>query len=172
MSEGQSDKKDESKVPGGLARARSLTPERKSQIAARAAAARWGKLPRATHRGNFQEHFGIEVDCYVLDDEHKTAVVSQRGMAVALGLAERGNAFVRFANSKAIAKHGGAQIMEKISNPLVFTWGTGGAQQIHGYDVTLLIDVCKAITKASDAGDLNRQQLVFSLVLSNPSNAK
>src|SRR3954468_226167 len=66
--------KDKSKVPGGLARAKALTPERKRQIAAKAAAARWGKLPRATHRGNFREDFGIDVDCYVLDDDQKTAV--------------------------------------------------------------------------------------------------
>lgn len=71
-------------------------------------------------------------------------------MAAAMGLAERGNAFVRFANGKSIARHGGAQILEKIASPLVFTWGTGGAQQppseINGYDVTLLIetDILKA----------------------------
>jgi hypothetical protein len=156
------DEKDQSKIPGALARAKALSPERKRQIAARAAAARWGKLPRATHRGNFKDDFGIDVDCYVLDDEQKTAVVSQRGMAAAIGLAERGNAFVRFANSKSIARHGGAQLLEKIANPLVFTWGTGGAQQppseVNGYDVTLLIDVCKAITKAADAGDLSPNQ--------------
>lgn len=157
------DQKDETKIPGALARARALSPERKRQIAVKAAAARWGKLPRATHRGNFREDFGIEVDCYVLDDEQKTAVVSQRGMAAAVGLVERGNAFLRFAKSRSIAPHGGAQIVEKVANPLVFTWGTGGAQQppsvINGYDVTLLIDVCKAIIKASDAGDLLPAQM-------------
>lgn len=83
-------------------------------------------------------------------------------MAAAIGLAERGNAFIRFAKSKSVAKHGGAELLGKIANPLVFTWGTGGAQQppseIHGYDVTLLIDVCKAITKAADAGDLSPNQ--------------
>ena len=65
-------KKDESKVAGGVARSLALTPERKREIAAKAAAARWGTLPRATHRGNFKEDFGIEVDCYVLNDERKT----------------------------------------------------------------------------------------------------
>ncbi len=153
MADDKDDKKDETKVAGGLARAKALTPERKSQIAARAAAARWGKVPKATHHGNFKEHFGFDVDCYVLDDDRKTAVVSQRGMAAALGLVERGNAFIRFANGRAVAKYGGADIGEKVANPLVFTWGTSGAG-IHGYDVTLLIDVCKAITKAADAGAL------------------
>lgn len=156
------DGKNKSKIPGALARAKALSPERKRQIAVKAAAARWGKLPRATHRGNFKDDFGIDVDCYVLDDEQKTAVVSQRGMASAVGLVERGNAFLRFAKSRSIAPHGGAEILEKVAKPLVFTWGTGGAQQppseINGYDVTLLIDVCKAIIKASDAGSLLPKQ--------------
>jgi len=155
--------KDKTKVAGGIARAFALTPERKRQIAVKAAAARWGTLPKATHKGNFKEDFGIDVDCYVLDDEQKTAVVSQRGMAVALGLSERGNSFIRFANSKSIAGHVGAQLREKIENPLVFQWGTGGAQQppadINGYDVTLLVDICKAVLDAESAGDLSPNQV-------------
>lgn len=35
----------------------------------------------ATHRGNFKKDFGIDVDCYVLNDERHTAVISKRGMA-------------------------------------------------------------------------------------------
>jgi hypothetical protein len=155
-------KKNQSKIPGGVARAQALSPERKSAIARKAAEARWGKMPSATHKGNFQEDFGFDVDCYVLDDAQKTAVVSQRGMAAAIGLSERGNAFQRFAGSKAIAAHVGAQLREKIENPLIFQWGTGGAQQppstINGYDVTLLVDVCKAILDAETAGDLSPQQ--------------
>src|SRR4026208_2231397 len=96
-------KKDKTKVPGGLARAEALTPERKREIAAKAAAARWGKLPLATHKGNFREDFGIDVDCYVLNDDQKTATVSQRGRAVAIGLRESGSAFPSFANSQRLA---------------------------------------------------------------------
>lgn len=156
------DEKDESKVPGGIARAKALTPARKREIAAKAAAARWGTLPKATHRGNFKEDFGIDVDCYVLNDEQKTAVVSQRGMAVAIGLSERGNAFVRFAGSKSMSSHVGAQLRQKIENPLVFQWGTGGAQQppnvVNGYDVTVLVDVCKAILDAETTKTLSPNQ--------------
>lgn len=155
-------KKDRSKVAGGVARALVLTPERKRAIATKAAAARWGKLPRATHKGNFKEDFGIDVDCYVIDDEQKTAVVSQRGMAAALGLPEGGSTFRRFANSKAMTLHVGSELREKMQNPLVFQWGTGGSQQppstINGYDVTLLVDFCKAILTAESAGDLLPRQ--------------
>lgn len=155
--------KDETKVAGGLARALVLTPERKRQIAAKAAATRWGKVPIATHKGNFKEDFGIDVDCYVLNDATRTAVISQRGMAVAIGLTERGNAFHRFARSNRVAPYVGAELSTKIENPLVFQWVTGGAEQppvhVHGYDVTLLVDFCKAILEAESAGKLLPRQL-------------
>src|SRR5581483_7808657 len=136
---------------GGAKRAQALAPTRRAEIAKRAALARWGS--RATHKGSFKEEFGIDVDCYVLDDEKKTAVISQTGMGQALGLSSRGNAFPRFLSSKAMAGFIGAQLSEKISQPLRFQWGSGGAQtQVHGFDATLLIDVCKAIVDAESAG--------------------
>jgi P63C domain-containing protein len=151
--------KDESKAKGGHARALALTNERKKEIAAKAAAARW---LRATHKGNFKDEFGIDVDCYVLDDERKTAVVSQRGMATAIGLSSRGNAFTRFSSSKSMIPYLGAELREKVEKPIRFQWGTGGAQQppsaINGYDVTLLIDICKAILAADSAGALSGNQ--------------
>lgn len=154
--------KNASKVPGGLARAQALSPERKRAIAVKAAAARWGKLPRATHRGNFQEDFGIDVDCYVLDDDSHTAVISQRGMAAAIGLRERGDAFHSFAKSKAMSPFVGRELRDKLENPLVFQWGTGGREEppstVHGYDVTLLVDFCKAILEADTAGSLQARQ--------------
>ena len=156
--------KNETKVAGGLARALVLTPERKRAIASKAAAARWGKVPVATHKGNFQEEFGIDVDCYVLNDETRTAVISQRGMAVALGLNERGSAFPRFAGSNRMARYVGAELRAKIESPLVFQSGTGGADQppaqVHGYDVTLLVDFCKAIQAAEADGKLLPRQMV------------
>jgi hypothetical protein len=138
---------------GGLARAEVLPAERKREIARKAAIARWGV--RATHTGNFQQELGIDVDCYVLDDAQKTAVISQRGMARALGLSPRGNALPRFLGSKVMATAVGAELRQKIENPLKFQWGTGGAgmppMTIHGFDATLLIDLCNAIT-AAEAG--------------------
>jgi len=150
---------------GGEARANNLSSERRSEIARAAVEARWAKagkepLPRATHKGSFNEEFGADVDCYVLDDERKTAVISQTGMGQALGLASRGNAFPRFLASKSMAGFIGAQLSEKIAQPLRFQWGSGGALGlVHGFDATLLIDVCKAIIAAESQGRLNRQQL-------------
>jgi len=142
---------------GGKARNEALTPEQRREIAKAGAIARWGEKPlQATHRGNFKEDFGIDVDCYVLNDDSKTAVISQRGMGAALGLYPSGNAFTRFIANKSLANSLGAELREKLAKPLKFQWGTGGAQQppsaVNGYDVTLLIDVCKAILDADSAG--------------------
>ena len=155
--------KNKSKAKGGLARAAALTPERKREIASSGAAARWGNLPKAIRTGNFQEEFGIDVDCYVLDDAAKTAVISQRGMGLAIGLSPRGNALPRFLTSKAMAKAAGAGLAEKLSKPLKFQWSVGGAEgrlqtTVFGFDVTLLIDVCKAVIEAEDAGTLTAHQ--------------
>jgi hypothetical protein len=155
--------KDESKVIGAIARANALSPERKKEIAKKAALARWGEKPlQAIRRGNFQKDFGIDVDCYVLDDAHKTAVVSQRGMGAALGLVVGGNAFPRFISRRSLAPFVGAELREKIENPIRFQWGTGGAEQppsvVNGFDVTLLIDACKAILDAESAGVLHPKQ--------------
>ena len=148
------------RAKGGIARAEALTPSERHGIAKKAAAARWGY--KASHKGSFQKEFGIDVDCYVLDDDNATAVISQSGMGGVLGLAQRGNAFPRFLASKAMMEVVGADLREKIENPLKFQWGTGGADQppaiIHGYDAGVLIDVCKAIARAHGQGLLAKNQ--------------
>jgi hypothetical protein len=151
------------KAKGGFARAEALTPERRRSIAKQAAVARWGEKPvRASHKGNFKEEFGIDVECYVLDDEQKTAVISKSGIGASIGLSRRGNAFTRFVASKSIADYLGAEIREKIEKPLRFQWGSGGAREppseVHGYDVTMLVDVCKAILQADSDNALSPNQ--------------
>lgn len=147
---------------GGKARAMSLTAEQRSEAARAAVEARWQKagkspLPRATHKGSFKEDFGIDVDCYVLNDEARTAVISQRGMGEALGLGKSGSRLPRFVEGKAISTFVGPELREKVEQPVIFQAQVGGPEtltQVHGYDVTILIDLCKAITKAEAEGKL------------------
>lgn len=150
---------------GGEARAKALTPEEKAEIAKKAARARWGDKPLlATHRGNFEEEFGIDVECYVLNDEQKTAVISQRGMGAALGMGQTGgNKITRFLAGEKIAPFVGPELREKIENPLVFQWAGPApdaqpSMKVHGYDVTILIDICKAILEADAKGHLLARQ--------------
>lgn len=157
-----SDKKQpQGRAKGGKVRAEKLSSERRSEIAKKAAVARWGAA--ATHKGNFKDEFGIEVECYVLNDVNKTAVISQRGMGMALGLGEFGSRLPKFIEGKIISQYVGHELSEKLSNPLIFQDLSPGTNiplqtKIHGFDVTILIDLCKAIIKAESVGKLLKSQ--------------
>ncbi|HLF58557.1 MAG TPA: P63C domain-containing protein [Alphaproteobacteria bacterium] len=143
---------------GGIARAAALSDERKIEIAQRAALARWGA--RATHKGNFLKDFGIDIECYVLDDPAKTAVISQRGMGQAIGFSRRGSRLTVFVNSKTMDDYIGRDLREKIENPLIFQLpGAAAASPVsaraNGYDATMLIDICNAILAAKADGKLS-----------------
>ncbi|MGC1780579.1 MAG: P63C domain-containing protein [Xanthobacteraceae bacterium] len=140
---------------GGARRAEVVPADRRAEIARAGAFARWGL--KATHRGNFKEEFGIDVDCYVLDDPQKTAVISQRGMGVALGMGVSGTRLPNFVNSKRMADSVGQELREKLQNPLVFQppWAGGNSpppSKVNGYDVTILIDLCKAVVSVEAEG--------------------
>jgi hypothetical protein len=160
---------------GGEARAKSLSSEERSRIAREAVEKRWanaGKLRpeserlglRFTHKGSFEKEFGIDVECYVLNDENKTAVISQRGMGEALGFSKQsGGRFPRFISGKAIADYLGPELKQKLENPLVFqpspaVPNSQMMDKIHGFAATLLIDVCRAIIKAEADGKLKQNQ--------------
>jgi general stress protein YciG len=147
---------------GGKARAAALTPERRSEIARQGALAkRTASLPKATHRGNFKEEFGIDVDCYVLDDEQKTGVISKRGMGAAFDMGESGSVFSYFISNERMAPFIGSELAEKLAKPLIFHMalpGGRGRPVVHGYDVTIVIDVCKAILASAEKGLQKRNQ--------------
>lgn len=138
-----------------------MSPEERAKRARKGALARWGAKPiRALpNKGNFLRHFGVDVECYIADDERKTAVISQTGMARILGLSARGNAFPRFVGSQALADSVSAELRAKVEKPLLIQWGSGGAEQppsvIHGYDATVLTEVCAAIAHANAKGKLS-----------------
>src|SRR3954467_7269841 len=95
------DEKNPKKVAAALARAKALPAEKRREIAKQGAAARWrGKVYKASHKGNFLKDFGLDVECYVLDDPLKTPVISQRGMGEAIGFSRRGSRLTVFVNSK------------------------------------------------------------------------
>lgn len=152
---------------GGEVRAQKLSADRRREIAQAAVQARWekagkGPLLRATHKGSFKEEFGIDAECYVLADEAHTAVISQRGMAQALGFSRQGGGRLpRFLGGKNIAPYIGLELREKLEQPVIFQWSaavSGPRVTVYGFDVTLLIDVCKAIVAAEANGHLSANQ--------------
>jgi len=127
------------------------------------------KQLEAIRKGSFKEDFGFDAECYVLNDSKKTAVMSQRGMAAALGLSSSsGTALKSLVQSKAIAGTSvGAEIAEKFDNPLIFKDYTVGGKlgqprPVHGHDVTLLIDICNAVAEAKRDGTLASSQARFA----------
>jgi hypothetical protein len=148
---------------GGQARARNLSAAERSEISRRAALARWPstRSAKATHIGNFQTDFGIDIDCYVLDDPGKTPVISQRGMGQALGFSRRGSRLPVFVQSQTMANYLGRELREKLEKPLIFQLpGAAASSPVsargNGYDATVLIDLCNAILAAKAAGKLGR----------------
>src|SRR5436190_2781243 len=101
--------------------------------------------------GNFVADFGFDVSCYVLDDAQKTPVISQRGMGEALGMGKSGSRLPSLVSQKRMTPFVGEELAQKLDNPLIFQAPTAGGKfqpaTIHGYDATILIDLCRAIVQ-------------------------
>lgn len=156
-------KEPKGRAKGGAKTAELMTPEQKTERARKGALARWGqKALTATHKGSFKDDFGLDVECFVLDDSNKTAVISQRGMAEALNLGEGGSRLPRFVSGKTMSQYVGAELRAKLEKPLIFQPPSLGPKspprQLHGYDVADLIDLCKVIVKAQHEKNLLSSQ--------------
>lgn len=145
------------RAKGGAATTAKMTPEQLVARARKGAIARWGvKTPSALKKGNFKDQFGIDAECYVLNDEEKTAVITQLGMGEILGLGSGGSRLPRFVFNRTMSKYIGPELREKLENPVIFHIVSGGQSsslvRAHGYDATILIDICQAILKAKSDG--------------------
>ena len=99
---------------------------------------------------------GVEIDCYVLEGEQR--VLSQRGMVRGLGFtrgspsrAGAGAELPRFATQKWIEPFLSNDLVQALSNPVVFANPAGGGIAF-GYPATILADICDAILEAERQG--------------------
>lgn len=81
-------------------------------------------------------------------------------MGSAIGFSRRGSRLKVFVSSKAMDDYIGRELREKIENPLIFQLpGAAAASSVatvaHGYDATILIDICNAILAAKAGGRLS-----------------
>jgi hypothetical protein len=154
---------------GGIARAKSLTPLERSEIARAAVMARWEKagkltdIPQATHGSPDRplRIADVELECYVLSDG--TRVLSQAAFLEALGRHRKAN--VRreqgeeqtpaILQGKAIKPFISKEILEK-SRP--FKFRTPSGVTANGYRADLLPEVCEIYLRARDADVLPRNQ--------------
>ena len=156
------EKRDESKVPGALARAASLSPARRTSIAQRAAAKRHGIREAIFGSPDSPLQIGgITIQCYVLDDE--TRVLSQASFLEALGRHRKASVKPQegedqvppILQGQAIKPFISQELLEK-SKPVQFLPPSGG--RASGYRAEILPMVCEVYLKARDAGVLLSSQ--------------
>ncbi len=123
-----------------------------------AAKARWDH-PRVLCQGEL--HIGtVVLPCFVLDDERR--VLSQRGLAIALGMKPGGHPnqrprMMRFTEGKAIAPFVSDELRAAVNEPIEFL--KEDSSRALGYEATILADLCNAVFLARKAGVLQPQQL-------------
>jgi len=159
----EQDEKPSPQELGGKARMASLSPTERTSIAKRGAKARWdaakkledpNRIPEALCQGEL-EIGAVAVDCYVLDNLRR--LIHKRAMAKALGMKSGGgNVFVRAMNRKGLGSVISEELRHKIDNPIVFKTLTSDLG--HGYEATVLIDICNAIIDAHKADKLGKGQ--------------
>lgn len=151
---------------GGARRAEILPPNRRAEIARKAAEARWNKdVPDATHTGVL--HIGeFEIDCAVLSDQRR--VLSQRSVNRALGRSHGGAEFRRrqseaggglpvFLVLKSLQPYISNDLRAVVSQPIYYNNLNGGATA-HGIDASVLTAVCEVWVDAYRAGALQQNQ--------------
>jgi hypothetical protein len=151
----------DTKAPGGHARAKALSPAQRSDIARRAAAKRWGTLREAISREGVVNVGGLELQCYVLDDE--TRVLARASFVRAIGRTGKVKGGRRFddefqtpvflsaENLKPFFPNG----LEQNSKSIPFTYK---GNEMIGYRAELLPDVCDVFQDAERAGVLRSNQ--------------
>lgn len=154
-------KEPKGRAKGGNARALKLTPEERSEIARKGAAARHAKsnvqkFPTATHKGVLK--IGeIEIPCFVLNDGRR--VISGRGMTAAIGMKGRGQGIARISGLKAIKSLQNNGLPMAIETPIRFL---GGSPKVgdpsDGFEATVLQDICEALLQGRDVGLLTTEQ--------------
>ncbi len=152
------------KAKGGVARAKSLTSERKREIAMKAVAAKKElmEMPKATHGSADRPLIigEIEIPCYVLSDE--TRVLSQRGMLSGLGMVKGStksgdDQLTVLAGS--LLKKGliNNELAVVIKYPIKFRPPHGG-KAAYGYPATILADLCESVLEARARNQLDPRQ--------------
>lgn len=157
------------KAKGGFARAKKLSPEERSEIAKKAGKARWlsgdTQLPKATHAGDLPVG-NIILPCSVIENAGGKAirVISLRGINTAFTGKYGGGVGVlklpRFLNAKGVKALISDDLMARILAPIEYRPLHGG-RSAHGYEATLLPEICEVILDAARIGALKDENQRF-----------
>lgn len=161
----------EGKAIGGKARAEKLTPERRKEIAQKAAIVRWqvrqtGNLPKATHSGMLKIG-DAALECAVLNDG--TRVFPQRTLYQALGFSrytgggDKKNGapeLPRFLQAANINSFISDDLMSAIT-PMQYAPQHGG-RTAYGYKGEILPEICSIYMDARKAKVLKKNQILIA----------
>lgn len=147
------------RAKGGIARSEKLTAEQRSEIAKKAAKARWGHQElKATHTGELAIG-DVVLLCHVLENGER--VVSGNAIQKALGFAKNasGTMLKKFIDSR-LLPYLSDDTTQKLNNPVKFSRiGSGGSvPETHGYDASVLVDICDAVISANKNNELTSSQ--------------
>jgi hypothetical protein len=155
------------RAKGGVAAAKTMTPEQLKERAKKAAEARWGRqVVNATHGA--PDHplviGDIRIQCYVL--ENGTRVLAQRSLQGGIGMSLSGatDGAQRLAvlfDSLAEKGIDCKDLAARIRDPILFR-PTRGGRTAYGYEATILADICDKILEARNKKALQPQQDHFA----------
>lgn len=159
--------KDPVRVAAGKARARSLTPNQRSEISRIAAMSRWAEegkpQPILAKYGAADRPLkigAVEIPCYVLADG--TRVLAQRGLQGGIGLSLGGGKsgarkiaeLMEGLSEKGIDVRG---LVARANSPIRFIPPHGG-NPADGYEATILPDICAVLIDAHQQGRLGKHR--------------
>lgn len=154
---------------GGLARAKGMTPQERSDRARMAVEARWRKagkdvqtIPRATHEGPLMIG-NLMIDCAVLDDG--TRLVSENAFSKAIDVVRGGYQYRKrsregegdlpiFMTLAALKPFISDDLRVRVSSPVWYIPRTTG-EPARGIDATVIPDVCNVWMEARTAQALS-----------------
>lgn len=144
---------------GGKARAKALTAEERSEIARKAAAARWeqasddvdvsvGEMPEAKHWGVLRL-LNAEIPCYVLDDGQR--VIGRTSATEMLTGIKGGGALEKYLGVNALKPFIDLETVLEGMVPFRLPEVEGLDRAVKGLPADLLIDICRGFTAALEA---------------------
>ncbi len=153
-------KREDGRAAGGVARAKALSPERRSDIAKKAAMARWTEAPlTATHEGILQIG-SLELPVAVLNDGRR--MLTAGAMLTALGRPWKGSYRRTELPSFLDANNLKAFITPELRGVLQAIEFRGSKGQLTGYRAELLPLVCDVYLQAREAGKVRGRQAAIA----------
>jgi len=154
---------------GGLARAQALDAETRSDIARRAAAARWGESVHVAYHTGDMRIGEITLSCAVLDDG-KTRLLSQSTVLSALGRNPQKSRRTRGQDTDKRAPFLVANNLQPfisdelkaLSEPIPFRVAGEGRSRAWGYRAEMLPMVCWVYLDARNQGKLDPKQVLVA----------